>query len=296
MLESLLRMIALTRKELLAILKDPRSRITLFVPPILQCLIFGYAATLDLSNAPYAALDQDRTAASHELLARLDGSGIFRRIANLDGPAAMARAIDDRRALLVVQIPQDFERRLQARRAGRRPGHRRRAQLQHRRRRPRLCQHHRRRLQRRLAGRPRPGRAQRAADAARLVQRQPGDPLEHDPGADRHPDHDADGDADGAVGGPRARTGHLRPAAGHPAAAGGDHRRQDRPVDDGRRGAGDQCAAGRPALVPHPVPGLVPGALRRAGAVPAGGGGAGPVRLVVRPDHAAGHALHLHGR
>jgi ABC-2 type transport system permease protein len=114
MFESLLRMIALTRKELLAILKDPRSRITLFVPPIMQCLIFGYAATLDLNNAPYAALDQDRTAASHELLARLDGSGVFRRIANLDSPAAVASAIDDRRALLVVQIPQDFERRLQA--------------------------------------------------------------------------------------------------------------------------------------------------------------------------------------
>jgi ABC-2 type transport system permease protein len=115
MLESLRRMIALIRKELLAILKDPRSRITLFVPPIMQCLIFGYAATLDLTNAPYAALDQDRTAASHELLARLDGSGLFHRVANLDSPAAMANAINDRSALVVVQIGPDFERRLQAR-------------------------------------------------------------------------------------------------------------------------------------------------------------------------------------
>jgi len=117
MLESLLRIIALTRKELLAILKDPRSRITLFVPPIMQCLIFGYAATLDLSNAPYAIVDQDRTAASHELAARLDGSGVFRRVANLDSSAAMAGAIDDRSALLVVQIPQDFERSLEGNQA-----------------------------------------------------------------------------------------------------------------------------------------------------------------------------------
>jgi ABC-2 type transport system permease protein len=114
MLETLRRILALTRKELLAILKDPRSRITLFVPPIMQCLIFGYAATLDLNNVPYAAIDQDRTAASHELLARLDGSGVFRRVANLDNPAAMASAIDDRRAIIVVQIAPDFERRLQA--------------------------------------------------------------------------------------------------------------------------------------------------------------------------------------
>ena len=50
MLDTLRRIVALTRKELLAILKDPRSRITLFVPPIMQCLIFGYAATLDLNQ------------------------------------------------------------------------------------------------------------------------------------------------------------------------------------------------------------------------------------------------------
>lgn len=114
MLDSLLRMLALTRKELLAILKDPRSRITLFAPPILMCLVFGYAATLDLSNAPYAVVDQDRSAASHELLARMDGSGVFRRVASLDSPAAMASTIDARRALLIVQIPQDFQRRLDA--------------------------------------------------------------------------------------------------------------------------------------------------------------------------------------
>jgi len=113
-LASLHRVIALVRKELLAILKDPRSRITLFVPPIMQCLIFGYAATLDLSNVPYVAIDQDRSAASAELLARLDSSGTFVRVADLLSPAEAARAVDDRRAMLIVQIPQDFERRLDA--------------------------------------------------------------------------------------------------------------------------------------------------------------------------------------
>jgi ABC-2 type transport system permease protein len=107
------RVAALVRKELLAILKDPRSRITLFVPPILQCLIFGYAATLDLSNVPYALIDQDRSFAAQQLMNRLDGTGVFRRVANLTDPAAAARAIDTDRVLMVVQIPADFERRLQ---------------------------------------------------------------------------------------------------------------------------------------------------------------------------------------
>ena len=80
---SLLRILALIQKEFLAVLKDPRSRFIIFVPPMLQCLIFGYAASLDLNVVPYAVLDQDRSAASIALLARLDGSGVFRRQADL---------------------------------------------------------------------------------------------------------------------------------------------------------------------------------------------------------------------
>lgn len=112
MIEAMFRVVALTRKELLAILKDPRSRFTVFIPPILQCLLYGYVMTFDLSDVPYALLDQDRSASSQDLLARLDGSGVFRRVANLTRAADVRRAIDEQRALLVVQIDQDFERRL----------------------------------------------------------------------------------------------------------------------------------------------------------------------------------------
>jgi ABC-2 type transport system permease protein len=110
MIDSLLRILSLTRKELLAVLKDPRGRFTLLVPPIIQCVLFGYAATMDLSDVPYVVLDQDRSAASHELLADLDGSGVFRRVANLDREDDLGTYINDRSALLAVQIPQDFER------------------------------------------------------------------------------------------------------------------------------------------------------------------------------------------
>jgi ABC-2 type transport system permease protein len=113
MLESLLRIIALTRKELLAVLKDPRSRMSLLVPAIIQGVVFGYAATYDLSHVPYAVLDQDRSAASHQLLAGLDGSGVFDRVADLHNQKDIGTYIDQRRALLVIQINQDFERQLQ---------------------------------------------------------------------------------------------------------------------------------------------------------------------------------------
>ena len=112
MLGAMLRILALTRKELLAVLKDPRSRMSLLVPPVVQALIFGYAATYDLNHVTYAALDQDHTAASRQLLAGLDGSGVFERVANLQRATDVGSLIDARRALLIVQIDSQFERRL----------------------------------------------------------------------------------------------------------------------------------------------------------------------------------------
>jgi len=109
---SLLRILALTRKELLAVLKDKRSRLSLLIPPVVQALIFGYAATYDLNHVSYAALDQDHSAASRQLLAGLDGSGVFERVADLQRTSDVAAYIDARRALLVVQINQNFERQL----------------------------------------------------------------------------------------------------------------------------------------------------------------------------------------
>ncbi len=112
MLSSVLRIMALTWKELLAVLKDPRARMSLLIPPVVQGLIFGYAATYDLNHVPYAVLDQSHSASSRQLLAGLDGSGVFERIADLHSPSDIVRVIDQRRALLVLQFDQDFDRQL----------------------------------------------------------------------------------------------------------------------------------------------------------------------------------------
>jgi ABC-2 type transport system permease protein len=112
MLAAILRILALTRKELVAVLKDPRGRATLFVPPIFQCLIYGYVASYDLSDVPYAVLDRDRSASTHDLLARVNGSRTFHRVADPRGLAQLLSWIDERRILLAIQIDRDFERRL----------------------------------------------------------------------------------------------------------------------------------------------------------------------------------------
>jgi len=111
---SLVQIAFLCRKEMLALVKEPASRAILVGPAIMQALLFGYGATYDLTHVPYAVLDQSRGAASTELIARLDGTGVFEREATVQTPAQMAKAIDDGKVLLAISIPPDFEARLAA--------------------------------------------------------------------------------------------------------------------------------------------------------------------------------------
>jgi len=104
----------IVRKEFLAVLKDPKSRFILVVPAIVQSLLFGYAATYDLTDVPYAVNDASHSAASAELLAKLDASGTFRRTLTFETGQALRDAIDGEKVLLAISIPSDFERRLYA--------------------------------------------------------------------------------------------------------------------------------------------------------------------------------------
>ncbi|KAF1042803.1 ABC transporter permease [Xylophilus sp.] len=114
MIDYLRQLANLCRKEFLAVLKDPANRVILIVPVILQSLLFGYGATFDLHDVPYAVVDQSRGEQSQRLLARLDGTGAFRRVATLDSPAQIAGAIDAGRALLVLHFAPDFDSRLRS--------------------------------------------------------------------------------------------------------------------------------------------------------------------------------------
>ena len=109
---ALRRIAFLFRKEVLAIFKDPANRVILIVPVIVQSMVFGYGATYDLNHVSYAVLDQSGGEASKELIARLDGSGIFVRAATLRNPGDIARLIDDGQALLVLHFAADFDARL----------------------------------------------------------------------------------------------------------------------------------------------------------------------------------------
>ncbi len=106
------RILVLIRKELIAVLKDPRSRLVLSVPIVLQSLLFGYAATFDLDRVPYALLDSDRSGAAQDFMAQVDGSGTFERVLDLHNANQIGDAISRKQVLVVIHLPADFERQI----------------------------------------------------------------------------------------------------------------------------------------------------------------------------------------
>jgi drug efflux transport system permease protein len=104
------RVLALVIKELLAILKDVKSRFVLIGPPIIQLIVFGYAATFDLNHVPFAVYNEDLSQPSRELVARFEGAPAFQEVARIHSDAEVARLIDRRDALMVLHIDRRFSR------------------------------------------------------------------------------------------------------------------------------------------------------------------------------------------
>ncbi len=104
------RIFSLMIKEFLAILLDKKSRVVVFVPPIIQVLVFGYAATFDLKNITYAVYNEDSSALSRELEAGFKGSTHFQEVERIRRHDQIAPTIDRRDALLVLHIGPEFSR------------------------------------------------------------------------------------------------------------------------------------------------------------------------------------------
>ncbi len=104
------RILSLMIKEFLALLRDRKSRVVVFLPPIIQLVVFGYAATFDLKNIPYATYNEDRSAVSRQLEAGFSGSPNFQEIARISRQEEIAPLIDRRDVLLVLHIGPQFSR------------------------------------------------------------------------------------------------------------------------------------------------------------------------------------------
>ena len=108
------RLLRLIRKELQVILGDKKTRIMLVVPVLLQTLIFSFAATLEVRNATLAIFNQDGGSAAIELQQRLSHTPSFTKLLPVRSEREAQEALDSQRALVLLRIPPDFSRRLEA--------------------------------------------------------------------------------------------------------------------------------------------------------------------------------------
>jgi ABC-2 type transport system permease protein len=104
-----LRLRAMIVKEFWAVLRDPRGRIVLFVPPLLQLFVFGLATTLEVRNFDIAVLDRSGGPAAIELVSQLAGSPNVGRVVSLRSPAELSEAIDRRRVIAALVLDSDFD-------------------------------------------------------------------------------------------------------------------------------------------------------------------------------------------
>ena len=98
------------RKEFIQMLRNPRMRFMLFLPPVLQLVIFGYAVTLDVDHAHIAWMDMDHTPESRALLARFEGSGRFDVVATPRSEDEVQSILDRSEAHAVVRVLPGFAR------------------------------------------------------------------------------------------------------------------------------------------------------------------------------------------
>jgi len=95
-------------KEFIQVFRDKRTRFTLFGPPVIQMLVFGYAATLDIHHVPTAVLDFDNTQESRDLISRFAANPYFDVRAHIQDRRQISELIDRDQVLLAVQINSGF--------------------------------------------------------------------------------------------------------------------------------------------------------------------------------------------
>src|SRR5512147_1594481 len=99
-------------KELIQTLRDKRMRTTLIVPPILQLIIFGYAANLDVKHIHTAVRDLDQSVESRDLIGRFESSKYFDIISFPHTPKEVRDLINQGKVTISIEIPTDFTRKL----------------------------------------------------------------------------------------------------------------------------------------------------------------------------------------
>jgi ABC-2 type transport system permease protein len=88
------RLKAMLIKEFIQVLRDKRTRFIIFVIPVFQVVVFGYAVNTDVRNSRLALFDRDNSVESREIAERFTRSGYFRTVEQIDSEGRMREMLD----------------------------------------------------------------------------------------------------------------------------------------------------------------------------------------------------------
>lgn len=103
------RIFQMLKKELIQVLRDPKTRGVLFVAPLIQMLIFGYAVTTDVRHIATAIYDLDNSVASRELVSRFISSGYFDLTEHVWDEARARQLLDSGKVRALFRFNRGFE-------------------------------------------------------------------------------------------------------------------------------------------------------------------------------------------
>jgi ABC-2 type transport system permease protein len=107
------RTLAISRKELIHIRRDPISLLQVILLPVVLLLLYGYALTFDIKNVTVAVYDQERSQLSEDFINQLRGSDYFRLVKFTQDYGELKRLITEHKVQAGIMIPFDFSRQYQ---------------------------------------------------------------------------------------------------------------------------------------------------------------------------------------
>jgi ABC-2 type transport system permease protein len=102
------RLLAIARKELQQLRRDRLTLGMAVMLPLLQLLLFGWAINTDVRHIPTVVYDQDHSAASRDLARRLEVTGYYDLVGQVDGYDEIARALRSGAARVALVVPPRF--------------------------------------------------------------------------------------------------------------------------------------------------------------------------------------------
>jgi len=102
------RVLAIAKKELIQILRDPRSLAVAIAFPVALLVLYGYGINLDVRHLRTAVLDMDRSSQSRALLDSFQQSGYFDFVHWMASYGEAERLLDHSRARLAIVVPRGF--------------------------------------------------------------------------------------------------------------------------------------------------------------------------------------------